>query len=236
MGGVDIKHIVSFSGGKDSSALLLMMIEKGMQIDEIIFCDTGKEFPAMYRHIAKVEHYIGMPITVLKPEKSFDYWMFEHVKVKGKSKGSVGYGWPMPKIRWCTAALKREVASKYLNEKYGNDFKQYIGYAFDEPNRVKLGGGQNKLYPLYDWKITEAAALRYCYLKGFDWDGLYTHFNRVSCWCCPFQRIGELRSLYYFYPELWEELREMDARSFNSFSNRYTLDDLELRFKNELIS
>jgi tRNA(Ile)-lysidine synthase TilS/MesJ len=33
----DKRHIVSFSGGKDSTAMLLMMIEKGMPIDEIIF-------------------------------------------------------------------------------------------------------------------------------------------------------------------------------------------------------
>lgn len=50
-----MKHIVSFSGGKDSTAMLLMMIEKGMQIDDIIFCDTGKEFPEMYEHIKQVE-------------------------------------------------------------------------------------------------------------------------------------------------------------------------------------
>ena len=45
-----------------------------MPIDEIIFCDTGKEFPAMYPHIVKVEQYIGIPITVLRAEKSFDYY------------------------------------------------------------------------------------------------------------------------------------------------------------------
>ena len=44
----EVKHIVSFSGGKDSTAMLLMMLEKKMQVDEIIFCDTGKEFPQMY--------------------------------------------------------------------------------------------------------------------------------------------------------------------------------------------
>ena len=37
-----MKHIVNFSGGKDSTAMLLKMIEKDMPIDEIIFCDTGK--------------------------------------------------------------------------------------------------------------------------------------------------------------------------------------------------
>ena len=53
-----MKHIVQFSGGKDSTAMLLMMLEKGMPVDEIIFCDTGKEFPAMYDHIEKVHTYI----------------------------------------------------------------------------------------------------------------------------------------------------------------------------------
>ena len=79
-----MKHIVSFSGGKDSTAMLLMMIEKGMRIDDIIFCDTGKEFPEMYEHIKQVERYINRPITVLKADKSFDYYMLEHIKTKGK--------------------------------------------------------------------------------------------------------------------------------------------------------
>ena len=54
-----MEHIVQFSGGKDSTAMLLMMLEKNMPIDEIIFCDTGKEFPQMYEHIEKVQKYIG---------------------------------------------------------------------------------------------------------------------------------------------------------------------------------
>jgi 3'-phosphoadenosine 5'-phosphosulfate sulfotransferase (PAPS reductase)/FAD synthetase len=45
------KHIVSFSGGKDSTAMLLKMIENKMKIDEIIFCDTTVEFDEMYEHI-----------------------------------------------------------------------------------------------------------------------------------------------------------------------------------------
>lgn len=34
-----MKHIVSFSGGKDSTAMLLKMLEDNYEIDEIIFCD-----------------------------------------------------------------------------------------------------------------------------------------------------------------------------------------------------
>ena len=33
--------VVALSGGKDSTAMLLGMIERGMQIDCILFCDTG---------------------------------------------------------------------------------------------------------------------------------------------------------------------------------------------------
>ena len=55
-------HVVSFSGGKDSTAMLLRMIEEGMRVDLILFCDTGLEFPAMYDHIGKVEKYINRPI------------------------------------------------------------------------------------------------------------------------------------------------------------------------------
>ena len=40
-------HAVSLSGGKDSSYLLLRMIELGMPIDAVISADTGMEFPEM---------------------------------------------------------------------------------------------------------------------------------------------------------------------------------------------
>ena len=37
---INASNIVSLSGGKDSTAMLLMMLEKSYRIDEIIFCDT----------------------------------------------------------------------------------------------------------------------------------------------------------------------------------------------------
>lgn len=53
-----MKHIVSFSGGKDSTAMLLRMLEENMPIDKIIFVDTGKDFPDMLEHIKQVQNYI----------------------------------------------------------------------------------------------------------------------------------------------------------------------------------
>ena len=47
-------HVVSFSGGKDSTAMLLRMIEENMPIDIILYCDTGLEFPEMEEHIGRL--------------------------------------------------------------------------------------------------------------------------------------------------------------------------------------
>ena len=62
-------HIVSFSGGKDSTAMLLHMMELGMQIDIVLYCDTWMEFPAMYRHVEKVKKIVedaGIKFVTLK--------------------------------------------------------------------------------------------------------------------------------------------------------------------------
>ena len=44
---MDTKYIVNLSGGKDSTAMLLMLLEKGCPVDYILFADTGKDFPQM---------------------------------------------------------------------------------------------------------------------------------------------------------------------------------------------
>ena len=130
-----MKHIVSFSGGKDSTAMLLMMLEHNMPIDDIICCDTGKEFPQMYEHWKKVESYIGRKITILKAEKDFDYWMFGHVKVKGKNKGKHGYGWSNALTRWCTDRLKSVPIKKYYKH-IDDEVAEYVGIAYDEREQL----------------------------------------------------------------------------------------------------
>ena len=137
------QHIVSFSGGKDSTAMLLKMVELNMQIDEIIFLDTGVEFPDMYNHIKKVEEYIGKEITVLRNEKGlFEYWLLHHVKTRGKYKGQQGYSWADHRARWCTAMLKVQVSNKYIKSKY-KDYQVilYQGIAVDETERLDRKSG-----------------------------------------------------------------------------------------------
>lgn len=233
-----MKHIVQFSGGKDSTCMLLMMLEKGMQVDEIIFCDTGMEFPQMYEHIAQVEQYIGRKVTRLKAEKSFEHYMFRQQKSRGKRVDILGYGWSTMQNRWCTSKLKVDVVAKYLRKQ---ETIQYIGIAYDELKRHQNVPAHIR-HPLFDWGITEAEALSYCKRHSFNWGGLYDKFKRVSCWCCPLQPISELRVLYHEFPALWEKLKEMDNRSIEQFKGTtippkfketYSVQDLENRFKQE---
>ena len=237
-------NVVSFSGGKDSTAMLLLMIERNIPIDRIIFVDTTKEFPQMYNHIEKVKSFIK-PYVIEVVKIDYDYWFTDHVRMKGKNKGKKGYGWPDFRNRWCTS-LKREA---FLNQLYNYEHiprkrgytkngnlkvVEYHGIAYDERNRCKKIKGRNIMYPLVDWKITESQALRYSKLKGFNWDGLYEDFSRVSCWCCPLSRIGELRALYNKFPKLWSELVQMDKKSFYKFRSDYSVEQLSKRFAKEI--
>ena len=227
--------VANFSGGKDSTAMVLRMIETGERIDEVVCCDTYKEFPAMYRHIDKVKKVIedaGIKFTELRSEQSFDYFMFEK-QTKGKYADKKGYSWPTAKMRWCTGYMKRDVIRKYFKEirkKY--NVIQYIGIAADEGYRLERKNNQQEAHrhPLVDWGWSEKECLEYCYAKGYDWEGLYEIFSRVSCWCCPLKSLEEQRKLKKYYPELWEELKEMDKKAFNQFRRDYSVDDLEKRF------
>ena len=180
-----MKHVVQFSGGKDSTCMLLMMLEKGMQVDEIIFCDTGMEFPQMYEHIDKVEQYIDRKVTRLKAENSFKYYLFDVEKTTGKNKGAKGYGWARMFQRWCTRILKEEPTKKYLKEI--GEHISYIGIAADEPKRHK-NARKNDIHPLFEWGITEEMALSTCYSHGFTWGGCTKNSSVYRAGVAPYKR------------------------------------------------
>lgn len=41
------RHIASVSFGKDSLAMVLLILERGLPLDEVVFYDTGMEFKAI---------------------------------------------------------------------------------------------------------------------------------------------------------------------------------------------
>lgn len=242
-------HAVSLSGGKDSTAMLLLMVDHEMPIDCVICADTGMEFPEMYEHLNKVDDWLfrerGLHITYLRHPMGFEGMMFRvpneaEKTVKYRQENGIsllGKGWPTMRVRWCTGELKTHLIDTYVSSlKEGRKVQHYVGIAADEPQRVKKA-----CYPLVDWHITEADALAICYNRGFNWGGLYELHHRCSCWCCPLQRIDELRKLRKHHPELWRRLRDMDCQAREQFGNtplgqfkeRWSVEALEQRFAAE---
>ena len=206
--------VVMFSGGKDSTAMLLEMIRRGMNIDLILCVDTGKEFPQMYEHIKKVKRLIK-PFKVKTIKIDFDYWFSEHIKMRGKNKGQKGYGWPTMGVRWCTA-LKRDACKKFLSP--FNNVIEYHGIAYDEKERLeKNKDGREIIAPLVDWKMTEADCIEYCKQRGFNYGGLYEKVTRVSCFCCPLADKAKLAVIQDEYPDLWKEIKEMETKTNTKF-------------------
>ncbi len=248
----EIYSAVSLSGGKDSSCLLILMIEKGLPIDCVLYADTGMEFSEMVEHLAKLDAFLfqerGIHITTLRHPYGFEWLMFDEPKQKPsclerRARLGIppyGNGWPGIKVRWCTGQLKTHLITKEVNRlKKEKNALHHIGIAADESYRCK--NDPHNCYPLVEWGITEAQALQICYDRGFDWGGLYEIYHRASCWCCPFQRIDELRKLRQHHPELWARLLDMDNRALaqfgpgplGQFKQNWSVERLEERFARE---
>ncbi len=223
-----MKHVVSFSGGKDSTAMLLMMHKLGMPIDEVVFADLGKEHAEIYAHIAAVEARLGLNVTRIDCVAEFERRFASAAIGRGKRRGQNGYGWCSIRTRWCTGmkvqAIRDHVAERFPAE----PVTFYVGIAWDESQRLASFGPGTRA-PLCDWRVTEPYALLYCQREGFDFGGHYDRFSRASCWCCPLQPIEELYALWHERPELWTALSEMDARSPRPYP--VDLAELEERFR-----
>lgn len=236
-------HVASFSGGKDSTAMVLRMIELGEPLDEVMFCDTTMEFPGMLRHVEKVRRVIeaaGIKFTELRADHNFEYYLttyeVENRKPDSEFYGKPGYGWAGHKSRWCTTTLKTGVIDAHLKDLRENyEVIQYIGIAADEDYRMERKGNQapSHRHPLRDWGWSEADAMAYCRAKGYDWEGLYDIFKRVSCWCCPLKSYDELRKTRQHFPELWERLLDLDSRQIKNFQHGYSVRDFDRRFELE---
>ena len=240
-------HVASFSGGKDSTAMVLHMIERGDRLDEVMFSDTTMDFPAMIRHVEKVKNVIeaaGIKFTTLRAEQDFEYYLAEY-EVENRKPGSQfygapGYGWAGHRSRWCTKTLKTSIIDLHLRDlRETYEVIQYIGIAADEDYRLERGQNQDPSHrhPLREWGWVEDDALRYCYARGYDWEGLYelkrnpkTGKARVSCWCCPLQAYEDMRILRQHFPDLWERLLDLDSRQCKKFQHGYTVADFDRRF------
>lgn len=229
----DIKHIVSFSGGKDSTAMLIRMIEEGMPIDDIVFIKVmatatiGAELPEMYEYIARVEEYIHRKITVVPSVLNFDD-VFHQVYMSGQRTGII-YGYPLTVGAWCNDRLKlRTIRSHYKS--YGKHIR-YLGIAADEPERLERLDSFCRA-PLADWGMTEKDCISFLQKRNMM-NPLYEKFRRLGCWFCVKQNLDSLRVLRRDYPQYWAMMLQWDLESPRTFKPDCTVHELEERFAAE---
>lgn len=229
-----MNYVASLSGGKDSLAMVLRLIEEKKPLTHIVFYDTGMEFKAIYRVIGRMELIAeenGISFVRLKPDEDFLTKMMIHPVHFGTNKERYGYDWCGGRCRWATTDKTKSI-NRYL--KSLGEYQQYIGIAYDEPKRIK---NENcKLYPLVEWGMTEADCLQYCYANGWNWDedgvDLYQVLDRVSCWCCGNKNLKELKAMKEKLPKYWALLKGMQSKIDRPFKGKKSIFDLEKEWQN----
>lgn len=199
-------HIVALSGGKDSSALALRLVETEPR-DYIFICTpTGNEPPEMFEHWRKLGGLLGKPIRpvmggtlegLIKKQNAIPNW----------------------RQRWCTRMLKIEPYAAFLMQMTRTHSRiiSHVGLRADEPGRE--GGdylevpGVEMVFDLRRW--------------GWGLDEVITYNNqrgvvipkRTDCMACFWQRLIEWWELWhdnlpaYMEAESWEDLTGHTFRS-----------------------
>ena len=219
-----MKYYVSWSGGKDSTATIILAHLHKIPIDGIVFSEVmfdksrgiSGELP---EHIDFVKNKAipifeewGFTTKIVRSEK--DYLdLFNQVVAKskipernGKKRGFLIGGMCIANDRLKLAPIKQFYRKFDLA---GVEYGQYIGIAVDEIQRLKRLKASNKVSLLQEFSFTEKMAYDIC--KEYDLlSPTYNFSKRGGCWFCPNQGYVEFAYIKSKYPELWEELRRLD--------------------------
>jgi len=219
-------NIVSFSGGKDSTVTLKLVLEAmrgGDQKLYIVTSDTGVEIPYFQQYVDQVRGEITAYIKAMKinaevvtvrPPACDSFW----VSVLGKGYPAAHMG-----FRWCTGKLKIDPITNYIKTIIsGVDYCVFVGVRSAESAlRAKIykqkDYKEHHYAPVLDWQAQDI----WTYLLTTDcpW-GDYTKLievyryssdecvygekqgvcvgnARYGCWPCPLQKVGQLNMISY---------------------------------------
>lgn len=218
-----MNNIIFLSGGKDSSVMLLKMIELNIPIDKIVFADTTLEFPEMYEWIDFLEKKINKKIIRLKPKYNIDEWLYGKF-TKGMNKGRIR-GLPLSFGKHCH--LRGAFKCNQLSKLSKKGSKLFIGIAYDEKHRAeyKTYSKGNYKFPLVEWKMTEQDCVDY--LKENNFPFPFFDVKRTGCWLCPQQNKQSLKVLCLKYPLLWNKLKQYEKDSPQGFKPNFSLEKFE---------
>ena len=206
-------NIISFSGGKDSTALILWAKEN-LKTFQTIFCDTGWEDKTTYDYIDYINRtLLDKKLITLRSEK---YDGFADLCIKKKRIPSV-------KTRYCTTELKKFPTQKYISQL--EDVNLYVGIRADESparSEMKLKEYDFDYYecwvhrPLLKWTAKEVFEIHKKY--KIDPNPLYKlGSKRVGCMPCIMSNHSEMKQLIKNRPDVINKVRRLEEKTGTSF-------------------
>ncbi len=243
-----MKYIASWSGGKDSTASIILAHEHGEPLDLIIFSEVmfdkniSGELP---EHIDFIKNKAipvfeswGYEVKILHSDKTFLDCFYHIVQKSQKNKGK-RQGFPFPGMCKINDRCKTKPLDRYFKN-YPGEYTKYIGIAKDEPKRKKrINKADNKVSLLQKYGYTEHMAFDLC--KKYDLlSPIYEFAPRGGCWFCPNAKYRELRHLRTEHKDLWDKLLVLEkepnlvGHKWNTLAN-IGICDWEERIQSEII-
>ena len=199
--GNDLPVMVSFSGGKDSLATLLL-VRKIIE-PKVLFIDTGIEFPETLEYVEKIAREFDLDL--ITAEAGDRFW-----------KGLEVFGMSGRDYRWCCKVSKLGPVAKIMAESYPEGFLNFIGQRrYESEIRAKSGRIWRNSWlprqlcasPIQNW--TALHIWLYIFREGADSNPLYEQgLERIGCWVCPASSLAETYSFRELHPEMWQRFEK----------------------------
>lgn len=187
---------VSYSGGKDSLATLLV-VTKAIGKVPLLFADTGLEFPETYDNIADAANRYGL--EVIRTDGNTMFW-----------KTFDQQGPPAVNARWCCRVCKLNPVGDLIREEWG-ECLSFIGQRRYESTtrarsdrvwRNKNVRTQLSAAPIHYW--TALHVWLYLMREKAPYNVLYErHLDRIGCFMCPSSDMALIHRIEAEYPDLW---------------------------------
>lgn len=192
------KHYLSFGAGVNSTALLILLIDRAEKF-ESIFVDHGGDYPETYAYLDYLKES-GFKIEKIKPKPFSGCVTIEEYILKYRF-------FPSRIRRWCTQAFK---VIPFL-ENIEHPSTVYLGLSLEEQHRAI---NRPKKHPLerdvdYEFPLIEAKMDRKDCVNLIKQKGLIVP-NRSTCYFCPFQTKLQVRELFLNHPDLFKKLVDME--------------------------
>jgi PP-loop superfamily ATP-utilizing enzyme len=192
------KQIAAFSGGKDSTAMVLLLHERGEEFS-LFFTPTGNELDDMHRHVERVAQLVNRPLVVTT-NRTLEEWIREF--------GAL----PSWRMRWCTRLLKIEPCKAYLLRHPGSTLM--VGLRADEEQREGLYG---EGLATYRYPLREAGWGKPEVYRCLARYGLRIPARGGNCGLCYDQRLSEWYALLREHPEIYALGERLEAETGHTF-------------------